>query len=103
VLHLAWDGSSWSGWEDLGGLCKEGVGISSLIADRLDCFAVGTDGALWHKAWDESSWSAWRSLGGEIYTAPAVVSPRHINRADIFALGVNRQMLHKRYAPQSGP
>jgi hypothetical protein len=75
-----------------------GVGISSRGANTLDCFTVGADRALWHKVWDGSTWGAWESLGGEIYSAPAAACPRP-DRIDIFALGSNRQVLHKWYAP----
>ena len=33
----------WSGEEDLGGVLCSGVGASSWAANRLDCFAEGTD------------------------------------------------------------
>ena len=106
LWHKAADSSStpqpppwpWGEWEDLGGSWTDGVGVSSWAANRLDCFTVGTDRALWHKVWNGSTWSAWESLGGEIYSAPAAVCPRP-DRIDIFALGGNRQVLHKWYAP----
>jgi Matrixin/Putative peptidoglycan binding domain len=39
-------------WEDLGGFWTDGVGVSSWALNRLDCFAVGLDRAMWHKAWN---------------------------------------------------
>jgi Matrixin/Putative peptidoglycan binding domain len=83
----------WSEWEDLGGFWTDGVAVSSWAENRLDCFTVGTDRALWHKAWDGSSWSSWESLGGEIYSAPAAVSWGP-NRIDAIALGVDRAVWH---------
>jgi hypothetical protein len=65
--------SSWSpsqtSWEALG----LAGGRFSLVsapaaalwgANRLDVFAVGEDGQMYHKAWDNGSWSpSWDALG----------------------------------------
>jgi hypothetical protein len=84
----------WHGWENLGGLCTDGVGVSSWAANRRDCFVAGNDKAMWHKWWNGSSWSSWESLGGRIYSAPAAVSWGP-NRIDAFAIGGDRAMWHK--------
>ena len=84
----------WSGWESLGGFCTDGVAVSSWAANRLDCFVIGNDRALWHKWWDGSAWRGWESLGGGLYSAPAAVSWGP-NRIDVFALGGNHAMWHK--------
>jgi hypothetical protein len=72
VWHKSWNGSSWSGWDNLGGL--ELVNTSPAIASagyrQLDVFAIGTDSALWTKHWQEG-WSAWKSLGGICKSTPA--------------------------------
>jgi hypothetical protein len=81
------------GQEDLGGISTDGVGVSSWGLTRVDCFAVGTDRALWHKAWNNSAWGSWENLGGELYSAPAAVSWGP-NRIDVFALGGNRALWH---------
>nr|MDJ0593859.1 S8 family serine peptidase [Pleurocapsa sp. MO_226.B13] len=47
--------SRWSSWENLGGFCTDGVAVSSWAANRLDCFVVGNNRALWHKWWDGSA------------------------------------------------
>jgi hypothetical protein len=80
-------------WEDLGGISTDGVGVSSWALNRLDCFAVGIDRAMWHKAWNGSTWSAWENRGGEFYSAPAAVcwGP---NRIDVIALGGDRSVWH---------
>jgi serine protease AprX len=84
----------WSGWESLGGFCTDGVAVSSWAPNRLDCFVVGNDRALWHRWWNGSSWSGWESLGGGLYSAPAAVS-WGLNRIDVFALGGDHAMWHK--------
>jgi hypothetical protein len=40
---------------------------------RLEIFALGADGAIWHQNWDGKNWVGWESLGGKYATAPAVV------------------------------
>jgi len=84
----------WSNWENLGGSCTEGVAASSWGADRLDCFVVGNDRALWHKWWNGSTWSDWESLGGKLYSAPTAIS-WGLNRIDVFSIGGERAMWHK--------
>ncbi|MGD8462288.1 MAG: S8 family serine peptidase [Anaerolineae bacterium] len=84
----------WHGWEDLGGLCTDGVGVSSWAANRLDCFVVGNNRRLYHKWWNGSSWHGWEDLGGQLYSAPTAVSWGP-NRIDVFAIGQNRAMWHK--------
>jgi hypothetical protein len=39
---------------------------------RLEIFALGADGAVWHQNWDGKNWVGWESLGGKYTTAPAV-------------------------------
>ena len=52
MMHRWWNGSSWSGEEDLGGKLSSGVGVSSWAANRLDCFVSGMDSAMHHKWYD---------------------------------------------------
>ena len=81
----------WHGWEPLGGTITSGVAAASWDANRLDCFARGTDNHMWHKWWDGSAWSGWEDLGGVIDDAPGgglvgpepdrLLRPRHRQRA----------------------
>ena len=87
-------GSSWSGWEDLGGILTSAPAVASWSANRLDCFVRGQDMAMWHKWWDGNQWSGWEDLGGVITSAPAAVS-WGTNRIDCFAKGRDRAMWHK--------
>lgn len=38
--------------------------VASWGPNRLDVFALGTSGAMYHQAWTSSGWSGWESLGG---------------------------------------
>jgi hypothetical protein len=42
------------------------LSVDSWAANRLDVFARGTDGAMYHQAWDGHIWSAWENRGGQI-------------------------------------
>lgn len=68
------DDTNWApggpSWEPLG---SDGGGAAgqptaaSWGPNRLDIFAVGYDGNLWHKWWDGSAWGGWQNLaaGGQ--------------------------------------
>ena len=49
MWHKWWDGTRWSGEEDLGGVLGSGVGVSSWAPKRLDTFVMGTDSHMYHK------------------------------------------------------
>ena len=67
----------WSNWEELGGVLSSAPSVSSWGSKRLDVFARGPEGALWHQ-WFEKSWKGWESLGmpmiGPNKDAPSAVS-----------------------------
>ena len=46
-----WYENGWSGWESLGGVLVSAPAAVSWGPNRIDCFAAGTDSALWHKWW----------------------------------------------------
>ena len=43
-----------------------GVSCVSWGANRIDCFARGTDQAMYHRWWDGTAWGGWEYLGGVI-------------------------------------
>lgn len=86
--------SSWSDWEDLGGVLVAGPAVSSWANNRLDVFGTGTDNHMYHKWWNGSSWSNWEDLGGVIIGNPAAVSWGR-NRIDTFARGTDNHLYHK--------
>jgi hypothetical protein len=85
---------AWYGYENLGGYCLNGVTVASWDRNRLDCFVVGGDGAMYHKWWDGSAWSGWESRGGYCISAPGAVSWAP-NRIDTFVIGTDRAMYHQ--------
>ena len=55
----------------------------SWSANRIDCFARGTDNAMSHRWWDGVSWAGWESLGGILTSDPQCTS-WSANRIDCF-------------------
>ena len=94
LWHRWWDGSSWGGWESLGGILESPPKAVSWSVNRLDIFAVGTDSALWHRWWDGSSWGGWESLGG-ILESPPDAAAWAANRLDIFVVGTDSALWHR--------
>ena len=95
---------AWSGWDSLGGVITSDVALGKNKDGRLEAFARGTDGAVWHR-WQtapNSGWSGWDSLGGVITTEIAVANNQD-GRLEIFARGTDNALWHKwQTAPNSG-
>jgi hypothetical protein len=94
MWHRWWNGAAWGGWESLGGTILVAPNCVSWGANRIDCFARGTDRAMWHRWWNGAAWGGWESLGGTILEAPNCVS-WGANRIDCFARGTDRAMWHR--------
>src|SRR5438067_1872651 len=77
-------GAEPGGFERLGGTVASGPAASAWGAGRLDVFARGPDGHLWHVSLDAGAWRGWESLGGSLGEGrPGAVS-RGPNRLDVF-------------------
>ncbi len=101
VWHTGADGvaagaatAPWSAWESLGGVVIGAPAITSWGPGRLDVFAPGFDGAVWHKWFDGGVWSDWESLGGRTNRAVAAVSWGP-GRLDVFVTGPGDALWHK--------
>lgn len=62
--------------------------------NRIDTFARGGNGHMWHKWWDGTRWSHWEDLLGDLTSAVGVASWQ-ANRLDCFARGPGDHMWHK--------
>ena len=62
--------------------------------NRIDTFARGSNGHMWHKWWDGSVWSQWEDLAGDLTSAVGVASWA-ANRLDCFVRGPGDHMWHK--------
>ena len=43
--------AQWGGWESLGGVIMDPPSCVSWGPNRIDCFARGTDNAMYHRWW----------------------------------------------------
>ncbi|MEA2874385.1 MAG: hypothetical protein QOH67_4367, partial [Hyphomicrobiales bacterium] len=86
--------AQWGGWESLGGVILEQPSCTSWGPNRIDCFARGTNAAMWHRWWNGSAWGGWENLGGVIIEQPECVS-WGANRIDCFARGTDGAMWHR--------
>src|SRR5690349_12797456 len=97
MRHKKGEAMPWSKWEDLGGILASAPCVSSWESKRLDIFAKGNDGALWH-LWFNKEWKQWESLGrpmtGPLIEAPAAVSWGD-DRIDVFARLADNRMHHR--------
>jgi hypothetical protein len=94
--HRWWDGSSWGGWEDRGGILESEVITTKWGTNDLSIFGIGTNSAMYWQHWNGASWSGWISLGGIFTSVPAAVS-WGAGRIDVFGIGSDGAMYHKYY------
>ncbi|MGB9371314.1 MAG: hypothetical protein WCB79_05220 [Halobacteriota archaeon] len=74
LWHKSYNGTSWSGWESLGGNLTSSPAATSNTTNNIQVFARGTDGAVWQKTYNNGWSDDWQSLGGQVAagTGPAV-------------------------------
>jgi hypothetical protein len=95
LYHKSYTGSTWSGWQNLGGKLTSSPAATSPASGVIDVFVRGTNGALYQRSWT-GSWSNWISLGGQIAagTSPAACS-WGAGRLDVFVEGTNGALYHR--------
>ncbi|MEO6990990.1 MAG: carbohydrate-binding protein [Candidatus Baltobacteraceae bacterium] len=95
VYHISWNGSTWSGWTNIGLPTYSGLAVSSWGANRLDLFSTEeinefTFQLLHAYSNNGQNWSNWevaqRNGNGPSYQAPSAVS-WGANRIDCFVTG----------------
>jgi len=80
-------GTVWTPWTSLGGQIAPNTGPAACSwPGRLDTFAQGMDGALYHKSSKGTSWSGWENIGGHLTSSPAA-TPSGDNTIDVFVRG----------------
>ena len=55
-MHMYYDGTSWSDFKKIGGVCFWIDGVVSITANRIDVFYRGVDDTSYHKWYDGKSW-----------------------------------------------
>ncbi len=95
---------STSGFQSLGGKLTSRLAVGRNQDGRLEVFARGLDGAVWH-IWQgaaNSGWSGWSSMGGSITSDPCVASNAD-GRLEVFARGQDGALWHNwQTAPNNG-
>lgn len=61
-------------------------------AGRIDVFAPGDDGRLWHRWWDGTAWVPWEPVPGAPGGVTAVSADWAGGRLDVYAVGADRSM-----------
>src|SRR5258708_4757626 len=98
MWHIAWDGTKWSGWENLFRALLRPPDCGSWRTNPIHCFVRGPDQRIGHTAGDGPQWGG-GGLGGHPPAGPGCVSGGP-NRLDCFILGTDGTMSHKsRCAP----
>jgi C1A family cysteine protease len=63
LWHQSYTGTSWSGWENLGGILTSSPAAATAPgSNRIDVFVRGTDNGLWQQTLN-GGWSGWTSVG----------------------------------------
>ena len=65
LWHQSYSGTSWSGWQNLGGIPTSSPAAAAASgSNRIDVFVHGTDNGLWQKTYDNGAWGSWTSVDG---------------------------------------
>jgi hypothetical protein len=74
MWYNQWNGSSWEGWENLGGSFGSMPSVSPW-GSGFSCLGTGTDGQIYHKSWSPSGdWQpSWQSIGTGFNSAPTTI------------------------------
>lgn len=99
-------GTSWTGWNLLGGggsTDYDSPAVDAWGPNRLDVFenrraSFLNEGDIYHKSWNGSSWSGWEWLGAVPFPVSPEVVSWSANRLDLFQYATNGQgagVVHK--------
>jgi FAD binding domain/D-arabinono-1,4-lactone oxidase len=88
------EGGTWTE-STLGGYIDFGLpGAVCSPSGRIDVFAVGHDGALWHWRCESGTWGGPTSLGGHLPAEGVAAVARTGERVDAFAVGPDATLQH---------
>jgi hypothetical protein len=86
VIYNKLYGTSWIGWEDLGGILTSDISAIS-SGSNITIFARGADNGTWTQKWNGTAWSGWTSLGGIVASDISATSSG--SNITIFARGAD--------------
>lgn len=80
------------------------VSCTTWSADRVDCFARGTNAKMFHRWRNGADWGGWELLGGTLRSLPSCTAWAP-NRIDCFAAGIDLTLWQRTWAggPEWGP
>ncbi len=83
-------------WHSLGGKVTNNPKVVSWGPNRLNVFARGNNGSIYHKSWNGSKWSSyWENLGGNISEDAEIAAVSWgPNRIDLFVRGRDNSLYH---------
>jgi hypothetical protein len=87
-------------WFPLGGVLASDPVVAANADGRLEVFARGTDGRVWHRAQtvrntcDPNAWTGWSSTGGVLTSDPAAFLNRD-GRLEVFFRGDDNAVWHQ--------
>ena len=87
VYHATRRGTTWSGWEGLGGGVLGTPAVAPRPGGGIAVFARGTDNGIWAKYGDTGSWTGWSRIPGATATSPTVAWGYTAGRLDLFVAG----------------
>ena len=93
LVHMWYDGSKWSSWEDLGGAIGSAPASISTTVNNVDVFARGTDNGLYHRAW-AGAWKAWEKIPGGVLTSGPSVASLAPGNMNVFVNGASNHMYY---------
>jgi len=92
--HKWWDGSSWKGWENLGGagVISSGVGAVGFGGNRIDALGRNSSNQVVDLWWNGSKWQV-ENFGGNIVGDPDMTISQ--NHYDIWARSPSNTLVHR--------
>ena len=87
LFHARRSGSTWTGWENLGGFIHGTPAVAARPGGGITIVARGGDDAVWERHGDTGAWSGWASLGGVTFSSPTVASGYTPDHLQLFVAG----------------
>ncbi|MGH8908496.1 MAG: hypothetical protein ACRD0K_18840 [Egibacteraceae bacterium] len=105
MYHAVWGAWAWGAWVRVGRRAfaeQTPVAAVSRMPDRIDLFAVGEDGGVYHAAWGGAwawgawAWGAWARVGRRAFAeqTPVAAVSRTPDQIDLFAVGDDGGVYH---------
>jgi glucose/arabinose dehydrogenase len=87
VYHATRRGTTWSGWQGLGGAIYGTPAVAPRPGGGIAIFVRGTDNGIYAKYGDTGKWTGWSRLSGATLSSPTVAWGYQTGRLDLFVAG----------------